>query len=586
MKTVFGSHGNIGLSTGFVLASAGLLVAACSGGSNPPPLSQTPEVCIALTGRTFDAALLGAPSTGAVVTSATYVKAVPDALNAAGTGITQGLPDYCKLLIDIKPVDATAPTTKVQVNLPTAWNGKKLQLGGGGFNGTLVTGLAAATNAPLDVPLPLVRGYMIAGTDSGHQASAYPEAQAFGLNNESFLNYAYASYKNTHDVAVQAALAYYGAKPTKSYYMGGSEGGREGLTMVQRYPADFDAVFSLAPVINFVGLQTFGNWVGGIKQTGGGWLGTKVQLVHDTVMSACDALDGLTDGVVNNYVACKPLADAALTAKRCPSGADEGATCLSDAQLSAVNGTHAGYTFNFPLANGVTSYPGFAYGGEGLAGNWSSWLTGTVAPTFTVAPNISGIGNLFSFGNGVVRYFIAQNKDFNPLTYDPNAYMARVQAVSAVMDSTNPDLTTFMNRGGKLILADDMADTAQSPYAGLNYSTSVVAKMGSTAVNSFMRTYALPGLPHTSSGIAASTTPVNAPAYGIPARYDWLAALDAWSTNGTPPPDQPVVTTTGALPPYTVTASKPVCLYPNYPRYTGTGTSGGNLASNYSCVAP
>jgi feruloyl esterase len=428
---------------------------------------------------------------------------------------------------------------------------------------------------------------MTAGTDSGHQASAYPEVQAFALNSEALRNFAYASYKNTHDVAIQAAVTYYGKKPTKSYYMGGSEGGREGLTMVQRYPADFDAVFSLAPVINWSGLQTFGNWVGGIKQTGGGWLGvTKIQLVHDTVMSACDALDGLTDGVVNNYVACKPLADAALTAKRCPSGADEGATCLSDAQLSAINGAHAGYTFNFSVANGVTSYPGFSYGGEGLSGNWSSWMTGTVAPTFTAAPNVTGIGNLFAYGNGYVRYFIAQNKDFNPLTYNPDTYKERVLAVSALMDSTNPDLTAFMNRGGKLILAVDMADTAQSPYAGLNYSTTVVTKMGSAAVDTFMRTYALTGLPHTSSGIAASTTPVNAPAYGIPARYDWLAALDRWSTNGIPPADQVVVTTTGALPPYNVTASKPVCRYPNYPKYIGTGTTGGNLASNYVCTAP
>ena len=88
------------------------------------------------------------------------------------------------------------------------------------------------------------------------------------------------------------------------------------------------------------------------------------------------------------------------------------------------------------------------------------------------------------------------------------------------------------------------------------------------------------------SGIAASTSPVNAPAYGIPARFDWLAVLDLWSTNGTPPSDQLVVVTTGALPPYTVTASKPICRYPKYPRYIGTGTAGGNLASNYTCVAP
>src|SRR5450759_5041607 len=118
MKTALRVHGNIGLNAGLALAAAGLLVAACSGGSGSSgsQYTQTSAGCAALTSKTFNASLLGAPSTGAVVTSATYVNAVPDAPNAAGTAITQALPDYCKLLIDITPVDPTAPTTKVQVN--------------------------------------------------------------------------------------------------------------------------------------------------------------------------------------------------------------------------------------------------------------------------------------------------------------------------------------------------------------------------------------------------------------------------------------------------------------------------------------
>ncbi|MDB5818180.1 MAG: Tannase and feruloyl esterase [Rhizobacter sp.] len=576
------------LTTAAIALLATVSLGACGGddddGGTATALAQTPATCTALLGTTVAASAIGEASTGAVVTAATYQVASPDTLNTAGTAIIQGTPDYCQLLVDIKPVDTTAPTIKAEVNLPTIWNGKKLQFGGAGYNGTLVTGLDVSRNAGPEVSLPITQGYMTAGTDSGHQTQANVEVQAFALNDEALVNMGYASYKKTNDVAIQLGLAYYGKKPTRSYYMGGSEGGREGMMMAQRYPADYDGIVVLDPVMNWSGLQTFGNYAGGILQSRpAAWLGGKIQLVHNTVVAACDALDGIADNVVSNYKNCKTPADAAIAALRCASGTDEGATCLSTAQLAVVNGLHAGYTFTFPLANGMTSYAGFGYGGEGLPGNWSSWTVGTVAPTFTVAPNIAGINNIFSFGNGYVRYFIAKNKDFNPLTYDPTVYQARVQAVSAIMDATNPDLTAFFARGGKMILKEDMADNAQSPYTGLNYWDAVVAKLGRSTVEASFVAYANPGLSHTSNGFPAGT--VNAPTYGIPGRIDLLGALVSWVENGTKPADQLTIAAPSALPPYTVTAAKALCRYPNYPRYVGTSPAGGNVASNYVCTA-
>jgi feruloyl esterase len=566
-------------------AASALFVAACGGGDDDAPavtLQQTPTTCAALNGTTVAAADIGEASTGAVVTSATYVFATPDTLNAAGTAITQALPDHCRLLVDIKPVDPTAPTIKSQVNLPTTWNGKKLQLGGSGYNGTLVNALGAPVSAGPDMPLPLTRGYMTAGTDSGHQNAAGVEVFAFALNAEALNNFGYASYKKTHDVAVQLAEAYYGKKPTRSYYAGSSEGGREGMMMAQRYPNDFDAIISNDPVMNWSGLQTFGNQAGGANQAGAAWLGTKINLIHNTVLGACDSLDGIADGVVSNYKACKPAADAALAAIVCAGGGDTGANCLSNAQLTAVNRLHAGYTFTFPLANGMTSYAGWGYGAEALPGNWSSWVTGSAAPTFTAAPNPNGISNIFAFGNGYVRYFIAQNPNFNPLTYNPAAFQARVQAVSAIMDATNPDLSAYFRRGGKLILKEDLGDYAQSPYTGLNYYDAVVARLGAANVTPSFKVYVAPGLPHSSAGIAAGTP--NAPAYGIPGRVDWLTLLDNWSEKGTAPPDQLTATLNQAVPPYTATASKPLCAYPLYPRFTGASPAVANLATSYTCT--
>jgi feruloyl esterase len=577
-----------------LLPITAVMLAACGGSdddntgtpdtSAPPALVQNAQTCAALGGTAIPASAIGEPTTGAVVTSASLVSAVPQTLNAAGTAVTAALPEYCRVLVDIKPVDSSAPLIKAQVNLPTIWNGKSMQLGGGGYNGSLVTGLGGEANQPPSAPLPLTRGYATLGTDSGHQNATGVEAFAFALNDEALTNFAYASYKKTRDVGVRLMTAYYGKPATRSYYMGSSEGGREGMMMAQRYPQDFDGVLSLYPVLNWSGLQTFGNNVGGILQKDpGAWLGTKVKLINDTVLAACDSLDGIADRVVSNYLGCKAPADAALAALRCPSGNDEGPSCLSTAQLAVVNAAHTGYTFSFPLANGVTAYPGFGYGNEANPANWPTWMTGTVAPNFTAAPNPAGIGNLFNFGNGYVRYFIAKDPNFNPLTYNPTNFRARVEQVSALMDATNPDLSAFRARGGKLILRENVSDTAQSPFAGLRYFDSVNARMGEANVATFMRTYVTPGIGHTGSEVPAGT--VEAPAYGIPAAIDWVSLLEKWVEGGQAPADQLVQTIEQRVPPFTVTASKPLCRYPLYPKYVGTSPAGGNLASNYVCSA-
>ncbi len=581
---------NSALGAAALLALASL--AGCDGdGSNAAPAFATPVVvpnaasaCTAMLGKTVVAFDIGEPTNGAVVTAATLKPAVADAPNAANTALVLGNPEYCELVVEIKPLDATAPVVKSQVNLPTSWNGKKLQFGGSGYNGSVVTGLDASRGAPVNVARPLTQGYMTAGTDSGHQNQTGVEIFAFALNNEALANFGYAAYKTTHDVAVRLGLQFYGSdkRPLKSYYMGGSEGGREGMMMAQRYPNDFDGIIAVDPVMNWSGLQTFGNWVGGIQQSApGAWLGGKTQLVHDTVVAACDSLDGIADGVVSNYKACKPLADAALAAKRCASGTDEGATCLSTAQLSTINAAHTGYTFSFALANGMRSYAGFNYGGEGLAGNWAQWLVGTTNPA--AGPTAAGINQVYQFGNGYVRYFIAQNKDFNPLTYDPNAFQARVLQVSQTMDATNPDLSAFFARGGKLILREDLADTAQSPFTGLNYWDAVVARLGQSTVDNSFAAYVATGLPHTSAGIAAGGA--NAPSYGIPGRVDLLPVLEAWAERGVKPADQYALTLTQPLAPFTVTASKPLCRYGSFPKYVGTAAGGGSQAGNYVCAA-
>ena len=166
--------------------------------------------------------------------------------------------EYCRVRGEIAPVDPAAPKIKFQVNLPSAWNSKAVQYGGAGFNGVPVTGLLALRDAPPDVPLPLAQGYATFGTDSGHQIATLPEMQAFALNYEALVNFAHASYKKVRDAAVEVMKRAYGRGPAKLYFVGSSEGGREGLTMAQRYPDAFDGIFSRVPVIHWTGLQHAG----------------------------------------------------------------------------------------------------------------------------------------------------------------------------------------------------------------------------------------------------------------------------------------------------------------------------------------
>ncbi|MDU6730789.1 MAG: tannase/feruloyl esterase family alpha/beta hydrolase, partial [Bradyrhizobium sp.] len=157
-------------------------------------------------------------------------------------------PAFCKVLGHIAPRDPAAPPIKFEVNLPTDWNGRALQYGGGGFNGVLITGLGLPPAYPFDKASPLARGFVTYGTDSGHESKQGEPPQTFALNDEAFENFAHVAYKKVRDAAVGIVKRAYGKAPDKMYFMGSSEGGREALTMAQRYPDDFDGIFARVPV--------------------------------------------------------------------------------------------------------------------------------------------------------------------------------------------------------------------------------------------------------------------------------------------------------------------------------------------------
>jgi feruloyl esterase len=413
-----------------------------------------------------------------------------------------------------------------------------------------------------------MRGFVTYGTDSGHQNAPNVPLQAFALDDEALVNFAYASYKKVRDVAVELMKRRYGAAPRWRYFVGSSEGGREGLTVAQRFPLDFDGIWSRVPVINWVGLQAAGTRVG-VAQMEEGWLSPdKVKLVANAVLATCDALDGLTDGIVSEYDGCVRAFDP--TTLRCPSGTDS-ATCLSDAQLRTVGSMYSPVEFSFELANGVRSYPAWGRGGEsapgtGPVGGWISWQTGTAAPTLPPGPDSS---RGWLYGSGAVQYFFVRQATFDPRRFDPEAHAERLRQVSSLMDSTNPDLSAFAARGGKLIVGEHMADYAQSPYAGIEYYRAVVARMGQPAVDAFMRLYVTPGADHMGMG--------------APSSVDLLTVLTEWVEKGKAPGEL-VQVRQQPEPPFAVMMSRPMCRYPAYPRYRGSGDP--QVATSFDCVAP
>jgi feruloyl esterase len=548
--------------------AAALLLAACAGRPVDPA-----EGCAALKAP-VPASAIGLPTRGAAIESATLVPPSPQSVPAkfpfappmAEITVVPATPEHCRVIGAIAPVDPAAPPIRFQVNLPTQWNGRSLQFGGGGFNGVLITGLGLVPSAHPDRPSPLARGFVTAGTDSGHQNAPGVALQAFALNDEALVNFAHAAYKKVHDVTAALVKRRYGRAPVKRYFFGSSEGGREGLVMAQRYPADFDGIYSRVPVVNWTALQVAGTRAG-VAQFGGGWLSPdKVKLVHDAVLESCDALDGLADGVVSDHEGCARAFDASRL--RCTEG--PAPSCLTEAQLKAVQALHTPLALRFELANGVRGYPAWGRGGEnargtGPVGGWPSWQTGEAPPTVPAGPRSS---RAWLYGSGAIQYFIAQDPAYDPRRFNPEEFVGRLRQVSALMDATDPDLAAFAARGGKLVITEHMADYAQSPYAGIEYYLSVVERMGRARTDEFLRLYVTPGADHV--GV------------GAPSSVDMIRVLTGWVERGEVPGDL-VQAAHEAQPPYAIRATRPMCRYPAFPRYRGGDAA---RADSFECARP
>ena len=558
-------------AAGFSLASAQYAIAQDS--SELDQLALTEAACTsAALAAGIDPGRIGEPVSGVLLDSSTWVAA------------TERSPAHCRVDGRLEPVDqsATARPIRFGVALPASWNRRSIQMGGGGMNGS-VPGLAGGFGGPSE----LANGFATYGSDSGHANGD----NDWTLNDEAIKNLGYQQMKKTHDVAMVLIERAYGELPAYNYYVGGSQGGREGQAVVQRYPEDYDGVLSTVPIVGFSTLMLgptltriqeipLANWVPPVKGNA----------ILAEFMRRCDDLDGLVDGIINNYYDCRATFNVndgigesdPWALKRCDGDADpnpgdaSAAACLTSGQIETVEFVFSNFEPDVELANGRASFGMWApttavAGGGGFGGLFTGQRYQGQQGAPDDAPVFTALGSIG------VNGFMMQDIAANPLDYDVDRHRARREQISDWLDTTDPDLSNFSERGGKMIVAVGTDDTIAPSGEQLNYYQSVINSMGRDVVDEFARLYVLPQTGHGLTGHSASIDGDGntiAPAQ-IPSSFDRFALLQNWVENNIAPGMSETLTgPSGSL---------PMCSYPDYPHYRG-GDAGN--AGSYQCAHP
>ena len=566
--------------TALLIPEIGLNAVAVQTPAQPAARTISSEDCSnAKLGTAIPVALIGEPVDGVTLPAPRWVAATGNA------------PAYCSIDGAMAPTDTSSHGRPInfRVILPASWSSHAVQMGGGGMNGS-IPNLTGGEAAAL-----LQRGFAAYGSDSGHQqggfgprggGAAAPAGDDWALSDEAIKNLGYMQMKKTHDAAMVLMERAYRERPGFNYYVGSSQGGREALTVAQRYPNDYNGVAANVPIVSFSSLMLGPEVIRIQEKPAANWVPpAKVEAIRAEFVRQCDKLDGLADGIINNYMACRAIFDVTQGApnrnpwasKRCPNNIDpnpadtSAAACFTDGQISTLKVVYSRYKFATPLANGTTTFgmwvPNTDPSGSGLIAN-ARFKGQEGAP--------ENANNHFHLGVLGVTGFLMKNTSGNPLDYvEGGALNARREEISAWLDATNPDLSAFARRGGKMIVAIGTNDTLASPGAQLDYYQSVLDKMGRSAVDGFARFYVIPQTGHglTGSSYTANGDGATIPAAQIPSRFDRVAMLLDWVEKGAAPPKSATVTgNAGTL---------PLCSYPAYPKYAAGPVTN---AGSYTCA--
>ena len=566
-----------------------------------------------------------APSGGAGGTSITLAQFNP---------ATQTLPEHCQVQgmlrarTGIAGPNATPQSygTRFEVRLPTVWNGRYMFQGGGGTEGSLPSATGSQTGTAGFAELR--NGFAVASQDGGHQTSLLPattpktadapsilQVNMFYPDAQAVKDWAYNSIDMTTQTAKYLIQTFYARPPDRSYFVGCSTSGRQGMAMTQLFPNHYDGVvagdpFYLPPDISLSETWSLEQIISiSPKDAGGNPIYSQSIPVPDqnlftsAILAACDGLDGLVDGVIDNGAACRFDPATFVFPSSGPYGSiapgqplqckeAKNATCLTPAQVTAIKKiaqgprTSSGQSIVSPDGTRLSGYP---FDGGFMQ---PSGIPTRDIGTATTPPGNIGLGS----GQLPLFWFKVPNPKYNPLTVNYDTDIGLVAAQSPAINKST-DISEFIDRGGKLIFYHGLSDSGppwpytveyfhkaaarqvrRSPSFTLDRGGSnFESEQGLQNASDFMKLYLVPNMGHCGGNAATD-------------RFDMLTPLVNWVENAVQP-DTVVATgtnfssTLGTLTGLPTTRSRPLCPYPQTLRYTGPAGGDISVASNYSCVS-
>jgi len=494
------------------------------------------------------------------ITSAQTVAAGSFAAPAGmpSTPLFKEVPAFCRVVAGITP--AKDSDIKIEVWMPAAgWNGKYQGVGNGGFAGSIsYPALAGAVKS----------GYAAASTNTGHSGRGATDATWALGHPDRITDF---GYRAIHEMTVKAKAiikTFYGDGAKRSYFSSCSNGGRQALMEAQRFPEDYDGIVAGAPANFWTHLLTAAAWdVQATQSDPASYIpAAKIPALSAAVLKACDELDGVADGVINDPRACH-FDPASLLCKEADSN-----SCLTAPQVGALKKLYAGPA----TSKGEKIFPGRVLGGEDGPGGWASWVTG-------VSP---GASLMYQFGTNYFSNMVYDNPawDYKTLNFDTGVKASDDKEASN-LNATNPNLKAFEARGGKLIIYHGWSDAAISAYNTVDYYNSMVAAMGAKETNSFVRVFMAPGMQHCSGGPGPNSFgQFNLGSSPPDPLHNINIAVEQWVEKGVAP-DRLVATkfVTDNNPAGGVKMTRPLCPFPQLAKYKGTGDT--NDEANFVCAA-
>jgi feruloyl esterase len=462
---------------------------------------------------------------------------------AAAGGATTLVPEHClfRVTLDARPsgIEGMLYGTSIELRMPANWNHRLLFQGGGGLNGVLLPAFGNVAGFTSG----LARGFAVVSTDSGHRGRNSIDTR-FGVDQQAKLDFAYQAVARTSREAKGLLQRYYGSKPEYSYFMGCSTGGREAMMAAQRLPLEFDGIVAGNPSFNLTRIAVNQVWslqtitrLAPKDATGRplmyqAFTDAQLKGLSTAVLQKCDALDGLQDGMINDFQNCHFDPRTQICGAKTAPGGEQ---CLSAAQADGLRDVYGGAR----NSRGESLYGSYPYDTGIASAAWRSMHLGT--PTSEPANATLGRDTLREFS------MTPADPNFDPRKFDFDRDLARTEETASINDAVSTLLGTFAGRGSKMIVYHGLSDQAMATGALTAWYDRLTPRT-SNGPQDYARLYLIPGMTHCGGGQATD-------------QFDMLASIQNWVEKGQPP--DRVVASGRALPGVT----RPLCPYPKVARY-------------------